>query len=696
MTAVADRPASRRSPSSPRARVDRRPSAPSRWPWCGGWARPTTCAARARPGCWTAWPARHGGRARSAGRRRLGGPLRPQRSGWLGLALQRALAAGDLETASFCQRALAQTRARAGFADWALATLARPPLRERATTPRPGSSAPSPGPPWAQSRSGARPLAELPEVARAEGARGLGRAVDPHRLAGPGPRSRRPTCRPPTRSPPACPSAATASGSRRAARSARPPCCRRWRRRWPAAARFDAADSLLAFGETLERAGLRPRAALLYRRAPSWPPTGRGSSRRWPAPTTSGRTRPPVISALARARALDPNNPARAPRPACVASPRRASPGRRPPPPRPIPAPAPPPRCWSTRPVFLARQAQEPARKGEVEGRLLHRLYAETLHEDRRVSRVFHMAYEVVVEPRTQAELLDSFNVAGTPEILRAVVHRPGGVVEPALEQRIDRGQARMRWRELKAGDVAEFAVRSWTDRPGRPARRLPPPGFLLRGLHPQRADPVQRGGAGVSRPARRWPSTCCTASRTAPATRPRRAGARCASSGTARPTWPTSRWRPPPPRCCPRWSGRSTPTGTTSWRWFRDATAGFTEPDEQVRRLARELTAGKRPATRRCRPCSATSPTGSATSTTSRPSSGCPTGPQQVLARRQGDCDDKSTLLISLLKACGIEASLVFVQPRDTHRMPSLLSARGRSPALLRARHLHPAGRRG
>ena len=36
-------------------------------------------------------------------------------------------------------------------------------------------------------------------------------------------------------------------------------------------------------------------------------------------------------------------------------------------------------------------------------------------------------------------------------------------------------------------------------------------------------------------------------------------------------------------------------PTWDAFVGWFKDATPGFTEPDEQVRRLARELTEGKR-----------------------------------------------------------------------------------------------------
>ena len=49
------------------------------------------------------------------------------------------------------------------------------------------------------------------------------------------------------------------------------------------------------------------------------------------------------------------------------------------------------------------------------------------------------------------------------------------------------------------------------------------------------------------------------------------------------------------------------------------------------------------------------------------------PNRPQQCLARRQGDCDDKAMLLIALLKSIGVEATPVLVQTRMT-AMPSVL----------------------
>jgi hypothetical protein len=57
------------------------------------------------------------------------------------------------------------------------------------------------------------------------------------------------------------------------------------------------------------------------------------------------------------------------------------------------------------------------------------------------------------------------------------------------------------------------------------------------------------------------------------------------------------------------------------------------------------------------------------------------PNRPQQLLARRQGDCDDKAILLITLLKAIGIEATEVLVQTRYTGQPSLLLSQKAAIP---------------
>ena len=57
------------------------------------------------------------------------------------------------------------------------------------------------------------------------------------------------------------------------------------------------------------------------------------------------------------------------------------------------------------------------------------------------------------------------------------------------------------------------------------------------------------------------------------------------------------------------------------------------------------------------------------------------PNRPQQLLARRQGDCDDKAMLLISLLRSVGIEAKEVLIQTRMTGRRAVMRSSRAAIP---------------
>ena len=57
------------------------------------------------------------------------------------------------------------------------------------------------------------------------------------------------------------------------------------------------------------------------------------------------------------------------------------------------------------------------------------------------------------------------------------------------------------------------------------------------------------------------------------------------------------------------------------------------------------------------------------------------PNRPQQLLARREGDCDDKAMLLITLLRSVGIEAQEVMVQTRMTGQPSLLLSKNAAAP---------------
>ncbi len=109
---------------------------------------------------------------------------------------------------------------------------------------------------------------------------------------------------------------------------------------------------------------------------------------------------------------------------------------------------------------------------------------------------------------------------------------------------------------------------------------------------------------------------------------------------------------------------------------WYAEAVRGFTEPDDEVRRLAAELTKGK---TTREEKLSALFNFVADDIRYVNYASGewwLPNRPQQLLARREGDCDDKAMLLITLLARVGIEAQEVMVQTRDD-RQPSLVLAK-------------------
>ena len=110
--------------------------------------------------------------------------------------------------------------------------------------------------------------------------------------------------------------------------------------------------------------------------------------------------------------------------------------------------------------------------------------------------------------------------------------------------------------------------------------------------------------------------------------------------------------------------------------KWYEEAVRGFTEPDAQVRRLAAELTKGK---TTREQKLKALFDFVADDIRYVNYQSGefwLPNRPQQLLARREGDCDDKAILLITLLRAVGIDAQEVMVQTRETGQ-PSVVLAK-------------------
>jgi Flp pilus assembly protein TadD len=581
-------------------------------------------------------------------------PFGAQRSGWLGLALERALAAGDLEVASFAERRLTANRIRAGSADWALATAARPPLASDGDPEAKMIRA------LARAAVGVESIrrevsSELQALARSapasatlwEHLAGLTRDLDPgsevqarDQLA----------LRLPERRDQAWASARTSQGQAAVARAVE-------------AALPDApsAEAQLALGALLERAGLRPRAAQVYASASALSPNHDGlhaalAVARYGQGDKAGGDR-----ALARARALAPSNA----RYRAEASLRSSRPD----------APDVAPGLLVDPAVFLARKLRDPARKGEVSYRTLHELRALTMQQDRRASYLIHVAREVVIAPRTQAELQDSMDLPGTPEVLRARVHRVSGAVEAPLEQKVQRGRATFRWRELETGDVVELAARSWTDtrigeRGEQPFTVIWPAGSWL-------TVPTLYSEVILESPAEAPLAFDILHGQPDRRSEEVRNGHR-----VVRLTWehprnlPEEPLGPPPAEVLPTVVVSLYPGWDEFLRWFRDATAGFTDPDEQIKRLAAELTAGEKTRDGKVRALFQYVADKIRYVNYASSERWLPNRPQQVLARRQGDCDDKATLLITLLKACGIEGQLALVQ-RTELGMPSLLSAK-------------------
>src|SRR5581483_12216909 len=100
-----------------------------------------------------------------------------------------------------------------------------------------------------------------------------------------------------------------------------------------------------------------------------------------------------------------------------------------------------------------------------------------------------------------------------------------------------------------------------------------------------------------------------------------------------------------------------STFKGWSDFRtWYAEAVKGFTDPDEQVRRMAADLTKGKTTREQKLRAIFDFVADDIRYVNFVSGEAWLPNRPQELLARRVGDCDDKALLLITLLKAVGID----------------------------------------
>jgi Transglutaminase-like superfamily len=325
---------------------------------------------------------------------------------------------------------------------------------------------------------------------------------------------------------------------------------------------------------------------------------------------------------------------------------------------------------------ILARREADPVARdaSDVADRQLHWLRAVVMHPDRRVSEMVHYAREIVIAPRTEDELSEEVPAEGDlTEILRARVHRIDGTTAFPVEETND-AHPRIRWPELARGDVVEVAFRSWSS--GPVGGRGDPPFYRLDYAGALSTHPVLYNEVVLESPRDR--PVFIDVVNGKPDRREERDEGR---THVVRLVWDRPVNVPDEPLAPPL--SEVIPTVVLStfedWRafraWYAEAVRGFTEPDAQVRDLAASLTKSRPTRDGKLRALFDFVADDIRYVNYVSGEWWLPNRPQQLLARREGDCDDKALLLITLLKAVGIDAQEVMVQTRMTAE-PSIVRA--------------------
>jgi hypothetical protein len=322
---------------------------------------------------------------------------------------------------------------------------------------------------------------------------------------------------------------------------------------------------------------------------------------------------------------------------------------------------------------FLSRARKNPVKKGEIFDRQLHWVRVVTYHPDKRISQLMHYAREIVIEPRTENELYEPSipSEGGDTELLFARLYRKDGTIAQPEEQSSG-GRPYVRWPELHTGDIVEVAVRSWTD--GPVGRRGDAPFYFIDYVGSTDTHPILYNEVVVDSAEGSRLAIDVLNGKVEKYDEQKKDG-----RVIQRYIWENPPIVPEEP-LAPRLSEvlpvvvGSTYAGWGEFReWYKSAVKGFTEPDEQTRRLAAELTKDKKTREEKIRALFDFVADDIRYVNYVSGEWWLPNRPQELLARRQGDCDDKAMLLITLLKAIGLNATEVLVQTRYTAQ-PSLL----------------------
>ncbi|MBM4357965.1 MAG: hypothetical protein FJ096_07625 [Deltaproteobacteria bacterium] len=324
---------------------------------------------------------------------------------------------------------------------------------------------------------------------------------------------------------------------------------------------------------------------------------------------------------------------------------------------------------------FLARAKAKPLPKDGVFARQLHWRRVVRMLADRRISQTIHYAREIGVEPRSDEDRVENVPEAGpTSELLVARLHRPdGSVLEP--EEKDSTG-GHIRWPQLRRGDVVEVAVRSFT--PGPVGRRGDAPYYFVDYVGSVSTEPILYNEVVIDNPDGS-PLAFDVIGGKPDRTLVSREGDRTVTRliWDTPPTIADEPLAPPASETMPIVVGSIYPTWKDFLAWYRGAIEGFTVPDEQIKQVARELTVGKTSREEKLEALFNYVADDIRYVNYTSSEWWLPNRPQHLLARRQGDCDDKANLLIGLLRAVDIEATEVLIQTRMTGQPRILLESK-------------------
>jgi hypothetical protein len=314
----------------------------------------------------------------------------------------------------------------------------------------------------------------------------------------------------------------------------------------------------------------------------------------------------------------------------------------------------------------------------DVADRELHWLRAVRMHPDHRVSQLIQYAREIVIAPRTDQELFESLPTEGdVTEIVRARVHRKNGAVAFPTEEHNDGARPRIRWPELEPGDTVEVVVRQWTQK--AVGGRGDAPFYFMDYAGAPSTHPLLFNEVVVDTP-KDQPLYVDVIHPNLAAFTKKESDEH--DRHIVRLVWERPHVVADEPLAPNLSEVAPVIVGSTfqNWAafrvWYAEAVRGFTEPDEEIRRLAAELTKGKTTREDKLRALFNFVADDIRYVNYVSGEWWLPNRPQQLLARREGDCDDKAMLLMTLLKAIGVDAQEVMVQTRLTGQ-PSVLSSK-------------------